>query len=61
LPPELLDAFAQEARARRRSPAAMFKELLEDLADARAADAAERRSKGKARVKAEDLYRECGL
>lgn len=34
---------------------------LEDSADIKAADASERRSKGKPNVKAEDLFAECGL
>lgn len=34
---------------------------LEDREDIKAADAAERRSKGKPNVKAADLFKECGL
>lgn len=61
LSPDLLEAFEREAKARRRKPDALLREVLEDLADARAAEAARKRSAGKPTISLGQLRKELNL
>lgn len=61
LPAEVADLLQKEAKRHRKSIARYVAEWLEDQADARTADKAEKASKGKPTIRAQDLYKECGL
>lgn len=61
LPANLAGALKAEARARRKNPGKLLAEIIEDLADARAADKASKASEGKPRVTLARLKKECGL
>lgn len=58
---QLRHAFPRSKTSLAKVAEKILLEWLEDQADMKAADAAERRSKGKPTVKAADLYKECGL
>ena len=61
LPASLYDQLQREARRSRKSIAGLMTMWIQDRQDAIAADRAERASQGKPSVKAEDLFRECGV
>lgn len=65
LPTPVAGMLQREAKARKKSIAAIVTEWLEEVAEdrdaIRAANAAEKRSAGKKNIKAEDLYKQCGL
>lgn len=65
LPANLANMLEKEARARRKSIAAMMAEWLHEQAEDRAArkslEKAIKANKGKPSIKAEDLYAQCGL
>lgn len=61
LPANVAGLLKAEAKARHKSLTSLLAEIIEDLADARAADKAEKASKGKPNIRAQDLYKECGL
>jgi hypothetical protein len=55
LPANMAGLLKAEAKARRKSPLKLLSEIIEDLADARAADKSEKASKGKPQVTLEQL------
>lgn len=57
----LNEAFEVEAKARRKTPHRLLAEIVEDLADARAAEKALKASVAKPRVTLKQLKTECGL
>jgi len=61
LSPDLLAAFEREAKARRRKPDALLREVLQDLVDGRAAEAARKHSAGKPTVSLSQLRKELNL
>lgn len=61
LPADVAVAFKAEARARRKTPVHLLSEIIEDLADARAADKSSKASAGKTRITLAQLKKECGL
>jgi hypothetical protein len=61
LPVELLAGIEAEARARRRKPESLVREWLEDLADARAVEAARKYNKGKPNITLEQYRAKHGL
>lgn len=61
LPAALFEQLQREAKRSRKSIAGLMAAWIEDRTDAAAADRAERASKGKPNVNADDLFRECGV
>jgi hypothetical protein len=65
LPAPIAGMLQREAKARKKSMAAIVTEWLEEMAEdrdaIRAANAAEKRSAGKPSISAEELYKQCGL
>lgn len=61
LPAPLFEQLQREAKRNRKSIAGLMAAWVQDRHDAAAADRAERASKGKPNVSADDLFRQCGL